>query len=367
MAGKFDHMSLLRTKLYRPAVPADHVHRTGLLKHLNRHPERPLVLVTAPAGFGKTTLVSCWMDECEQPSAWLSLDELDDDLRQFLSYLVAALQTVFPEALDKTEALTHAPTLPSQSVLATTLINELERIDQGFFIVLDDIHCIRDKAVYELLNLMLRHPPPSMQMVLVGRRDPSLPIASLRAKGLLTEMRMKELRFTVDEAKVFLTAAMGQAIDESLTTELVKKAEGWVTGLRLAVLVLRGQESPGSKLMFLKGTTRYVIDYLISEVLDHAPSDIRHLLLRTSILDRFCAPLCSEICETNEPHASNEINGHQFIDWLRENNLFIISPGRGKPMVPIPPPISGPAAPRIEAGKKTGRNCRYSFPGQPMV
>jgi ATP/maltotriose-dependent transcriptional regulator MalT len=318
-------MSILRTKLYRPKVPADHVHRTGLLKRLNQHLDRPLVLVSAPAGYGKSTLVSCWIDSCEQPGAWLSLDEGDDDVRQFLSYFVAALQTVFPEALNKTEALTHAPTLPSQSVLATTLINELERIDQSFFIVLDDIHCIRDKAVYELLNLMLRHPPPSMQMVLVGRRDPGLPIASLRAKGLLTELRMRELRFTVDEATSFLTAAMGQAVDESLTTELIKKAEGWVTGLRLAVLALHGRENPGSKLPLLTGTTRYVTDYLISEVLDHAPADIRHLLLRTSILNRFCAPLCSALCETNEPQASNEINGHKFIHWLCENNLFTIS------------------------------------------
>jgi len=317
-------LPLIRTKFHQPPVPADHVRRPELLDLLEKDRQRPLVLVSAPAGYGKSTLVSCWLECCQRPSAWLSLDESDNDLRQFLSYFVAAVQNIFPEAVRDTIALINAPNLSSASVLSATLINDLERIEQEFIVVLDDIHCIQEKAIHDFFNMILRHPSRSMQIVMIGRRDPVLSIAFLRGKGLLTEVRMRDLRFRVDESLEFLQAAMVQQIEESVAVELAEKSEGWVTGLRLAVLAMRGQDDPGLKLLELKGSTRYVLQYLFSEVLDHQPPSIRQFLLNTSILNRFCASLCNALCEAGETSADRDIEGEEFINWLQTNNLFLI-------------------------------------------
>ena len=315
---------MLRTKLYRPTIPADHLHRPELLKHLDKHPDRPLVLVSAPAGYGKSTLVSCWLEECGKPSVWFSLDESDDDLSQFFSCFVEALKTLFPWAFRDTMTLTQGTELPPVTVLVTSLLNDMDRIDTRFVVVLDDIHRIKKKAVSDFLNLMLHHPSPSMQLVLIGRRDPALSIASMRAKGVITELRMGDLRFSVDEASLFLQVSAGHSIGKELAAELVQKAEGWVTGLRLAVLAMRGQDDPGRKLLELKGTTPYVMDYLISEILDRQPVDKRNFILRTAILRRFCAPLCDAVMAAGEAPGGKSLNGQAFIDWLREQNLFII-------------------------------------------
>jgi len=316
---------LLRTKLHRPPVPADHLLRPELIERLENGRHQPVVLVSAPAGYGKSLLVSCWLEKCESPGAWLSLDQGDNDLQRFLSYLVASVQTIFPQAGSETQSLIDSATIPPLSILATTLVNELECIDQDFSLVLDDIHLIKEKTVHEFLNLMLRHPPRCLNLVLVGRRDPLVSISALRAAGLLTELRMWDLRFSIDESTKFLRAATDFEIEESTAAALAEKTEGWVTGLRLAVLAMRGQENPGRNLLKLKGTTRYVVDYLINEVLDRQPDGIRDYLLSTAILDRFCAPLCDALYETGGASAQSKINGRLFIDALQADNLFIIS------------------------------------------
>ena len=323
MSPKTTHPPVLRTKLYRPPVPTDHVHRIGLLERLEKNPQRPSVLVSAPAGYGKTTLVSCWLDACERRSAWLSLDERDNDLRRFVEHFVAAVQAAVPESVGDTAALVDSPTLPPMPVLATTLLNDLQRIEQDFIVALDDVHVIHDRTVHALLEMILRQPPRSMQLVLVGRRDPALPIASLRARGMLTELRMQDLLFSVDEATEFLQAAVREEIDEATAAELTRKAEGWVTGLRLAVLAMRGTEDPGRKPLELKGTARYVADFLVSEVLDRQPAGIRERLLNTSILHRFCAPLCDALFGADGTR-DREVDGQAFIHWLSENNLFVV-------------------------------------------
>lgn len=319
------HIPLLRTKLHRPPVPTDHLHRPELLERLDKGRHQPVILVSAPAGYGKSLLISCWLEKCERPGAWLSLDQGDNDLQRFLSYLVAAVHTIFPQAATETQLLIDSATLPPLAVLAATLVNELERVDHAFIIVLDDIHRIREKAVHEFLNLILHHPPRRMNLVLAGRRDPLISIATLRAGGLLTELRMWDLRFSIDESTKFLQAATNYEIEASTAAALAEKAEGWVTGLRLAVLAMRGQEDPGRELLKLKGTTRYVVDYLIKEVLDRQPAGIRDYLLRTAILDRFCAPLCDALCEADGTSAQCEIDGRAFLDGLQADNLFIIS------------------------------------------
>lgn len=315
---------LLRTKLYRPPAPADYVHRPLLLARLEKSSNQPLILVSAPAGYGKSTLVSCWLDACEKPSAWISLDESDNDLRQFLAYFTSALDSLFSEGVPDTVNLLKAPNLPPIPVLGTTLVNELDRMKQNFIVALDDIHRIREKSVHEFLDFLLRHPPRPMQLVMIGRRDPVLPIASLRARGLVTEIRMLNLAFSTDEGAGFLQAATEEHIQSATAEELVKKAEGWVTGLRLFVLAMRGREAPNPKILELKGTTRYIFDYLVSEVLDNQLPVIRHFLLHTALLDRFCVPLCDALVKSTENTGRPETDGWEFIRWLQQNNLFVI-------------------------------------------
>lgn len=316
---------IVKTKLYRPPCTEQYVCRAHLIDKLDRNRSRPLVLVSAPAGYGKTTLVSCWLEACERPSAWLSLDENDSDLRQFMSYFVAALQTLFPEKMSDTAALVWTPHLPPIPMLAVTLLNELDRIEQDFVVVLDNIQNIREKSVYEFLDFLLRHPPRSMQLVMVGRRDPAIPIAALRAKMLMTEIRMRDLQFNADEAAEFLQKIIGRHIEKSTAEAVVKKAEGWVTGLRLAALAMRGQDDIDRKMLELKGTTHYVTDYLVGEVLDNQPPDIRYCLLSTSILNRFSAPLCDALLQTDKTSATRGIDGQEFVNWLRNENMFVIS------------------------------------------
>jgi len=295
-----------------------------LLARLGAAARGSAILVSAPAGYGKSTLVSSWLEERDRLGAWVSLDESDNDLQRFLGYLVGAVETLFPDAVGDTHALIASPTLPPTPVVMATLVNELDRIEEEFILVLDDIHVVRDEAVRDCLGQILRRPPRSMQLVLVGRRDPVLPLASLRAKGRLTELRMRDLRFSAAEAVEFLRAASRQEIGQGTATEVAEKAEGWVTGLRLAVLAMRGMQDTGRRLLELKGTTRYVADYLVTEVLDRQPQGLREALLRTAILERFCAPLCDALVAPGETAARGAFDGQALIDWLLEGNLFTI-------------------------------------------
>lgn len=315
---------ILRSKLHQPPVPPDHVHRPELVGRLDKSIPQSLILVSAPAGYGKSTLVSCWLEASEKPGTWLSLDENDNELRQFLLGFVAAIQKVFPDAARETFALLDAPAVPPAKLLGITLTNELELVEQDFIIVLDDIHLVQSQVVLEFLNTLLRHPPLSMQLVLIGRRDPGIAISTLRGKGLLTEIRMRDLRFSVAEVKELLRLPMAQEIDETLAAELTDKSEGWVTGLRLSVLAMRGQDDPGQKLLELRGTTRYVMDYLLSELLENQSPAIQVCLLKSSILNGFCSSLFDTLRESDTAPGTEDIDGGMFVSWLLKNNLFII-------------------------------------------
>jgi len=319
------NIHLLHTKLHRPALPRDHVQRPRLLAQLDQSSGHPAILVSTPAGYGKSTLVSSWIAQGNRPGAWLSLDDRDDNMRQFLTYMVAAVHTIFPAAMRDIQTLIQSSSLPPAAVLAQTLINDLDRIEQEFIVVLDDIHKISGGEPTDILENVLRYPPRSMQMVLIGRRDPLLSIAALRAKGMLTELRMQNLRFSMDETASFINNAMGRAVGDPTITALAQKTEGWVTGLRLGALALRGMASPGVGLRQLKGTTRYVVDYLASEVLEHQTDEFRHLLLVTSILDRFCAPLCTALCDPECAPGGRKIDGSAFLTQAQNENLFLIA------------------------------------------
>lgn len=341
MAATGSGIPLLRTKIHRPAVDADHIHRPSLLARLNRHIHRPLTLISAPAGYGKSTLASCWLASVDVPGAWVSLDESDNDLRFFLAYFLAAVQSIFPGRLASTRTLLNAPTLPPASVLAQSLINELDELDSAFVLVLDDYHAIKEKAVHDMISELLRLPPATMHLVLLSRYEPPLPIASFRAHRQLTEIRARDLRFSRRETAAYLKQALGEAATEAAAARLEEKTEGWITGIHLAVLSL-GQlgESDGyvpgaagskrrdtidQRMNLLPGNNRYIMDYFIAEIFSRRSAQEKEMLLRTAILKQFSAGLCEAMGPDSRDGESPAMSGRDFIHWLGRSNLFLVA------------------------------------------
>jgi len=316
---------LLLTKLHRPLFPSDLVYRTKLMEQFQKCDHHPLTLVSAPAGYGKSTLVSSWLDECDHPHSWLSLDDGENDLRSFLSYFLSAVQKIFSDAVTKTMALVNAPNLPSLTKLAFSLANELDAIERQFILVLDDVHRVREKSVHDFLDILFKHPPRSMRMVIIGRRDPFLRLAALRAQGQLFEIRLNDLRFTEAETAAYLQQFFNKPVDHQSAVAWAKKTEGWVTGLRLAALSMKHRGEYRSLLPELQGGTQYVMEYLFNENLSHQPTDVRTYLLKTSILDRFCAPLCESLIGNTDESEEDKSSSWQLIRLLKQENLFIIS------------------------------------------
>jgi LuxR family maltose regulon positive regulatory protein len=317
---------ILRTKLHRPPVSADIIPRLRLIEQLEEGRQRAMTLISAPAGYGKSVLASQWLQVCGCPGAWVSLDEGDDDLRVFLTYLLAAIQELFPETPFQSQPLLRAAELPPAKILARYLLNDLDEVTEPFILVLDDYHHISNAAVRDLLVELLRHPSPMLHLALLSRRDPALPIGSLRAHGLLTEVSVEQLRFTPAETTTFLERVLRVPIDEETAAVLDARMEGWVTGLRLAAASLGHKEDVKRVLRGLKESPRYVTDYLIREVLSAVPPATARYLMATAILDRFCAPLCDALSLSTEELKEGEdpLNGEAFIEWLEETHLFVI-------------------------------------------
>lgn len=285
----------------------------------------PLTLVSAPAGYGKSTLVSCWLESRQEPSAWLSLDDADSDLRVFLSYVVAAVRTAFPDACAETQALLKALTLPPVSTLASCLANDLDAIGTPFVLVLDDYHRLNEPVVHELLSQLLKHPPRPLHLVISTRYDPPLPLSAMRAQGHVTEVRLRDLEFTRPEADAFLKKAVALSVSDRALANLQDVVEGWMVGLYLISLVLRHQDDPDSFLCGLRGSTQHVQDYLVTEVLATQPPVIQDQLMKTSVLDRFCAPLCDAVCTSGDGPGTADVRGEAFIELLEKNGLFSIA------------------------------------------
>ncbi|MGB5650568.1 MAG: response regulator, partial [Sedimenticolaceae bacterium] len=299
---------ILRTKLHRPPPPQDLVPRTRLLERLETGRVRPLTLVSAPAGYGKSMLVSSWLEKADWPSAWLSLDEADSEIRQFLGYFVAAVKSIFADACEQIEVLSNAPSLPSAGAVAAILANELDALTQPFFLVLDDYHRIHlSSPANDLLGQLLARPPFPLHLVIVCRRDPALPLASLRGKGQVTEVRMQDLRFSGEETRSLLQQHLKQGLSDKAIESLEREVEGWAVGLRMVTLALRRLEEPETFLKQVSGGIVQAQDYLIHEVIENQPAVIRNWLLKSAILDRFCAPLCDAICAQDSGTASSEL------------------------------------------------------------
>ena len=324
MAGETATIPLIPTKLHRPPVAGDHLHRQQLLDRLNQRRQRPLTLISASAGYGKTTLASCWLEACDIPGGWVSLDKNDNDLRMFTAYFIAAVARLFPGACRNTQALLNVPDLPPIEAFAASLIKELDRVEQPFILVLDDYYLIKETVVHTLLAEILRHPPKSLHLVIVGRWDPPLPISKLRAQGLVTEVRTQDLRLTVAETATFLERLLGIQIDTATAAALEKKTEGWVTGLRLAAISMRHRGNIDLKLLEPQVEAQYVMEYLLTEVFSQQPPEIRQYLLATAILDRFCGPLCEVVCAPVAEPFTGEMDGREFIAWLEKENMFLV-------------------------------------------
>ena len=299
--------------------------RVALLEHLERNQERPLTLISAPAGFGKSILASMWLERSALPGGWLSLDESDNDLHTFVSYMLAAIETAVPGASFETKNLLRSSSSAPPATLARHLLADLDQLETPFLLVLDDIHFIRDQSIFTFLETLLIHPTPVLHLMLVGRQDPPLPLASWRAYEHITEIRMHDLRFTSPETALYLSKMLQRDVSENVALEWTDKTEGWIVALRLAAFSLHYRPHSSSLAVPVPGDNQFLQEYLLTEVLARLPASLRSCLLKTAQLDRFCAPLCEAICTELQDNGFSRMNGEQFIDWLQESNLFLIS------------------------------------------
>ncbi len=324
------HHNLLLTKLHRPHLPHDLVERPRLVEQLNEGITFPLTLVCAPAGYGKTTLICAWLDKMAagpgegmpaMPAAWLSLDATESDLQRFIRYLIAAIRTVFPNACDESLTLLQATQQLPREVIHTTLCNDLAGLPGEMILVLDDYQFIRGKAVHLLLAELTRHWPSPLHLVLISRIDPPFPLATLRAKGIVREIRTQDLRFTTQETAAYMSRAQLAHLSESALLLLEERIEGWATGLHLAALSLRSAGSRESVLAVIANENADITDFLMDEVLSRQFPAIYSFLLQTSILDRFCASLCEAVIGD----VDSAWNARACLDWIERAELFLIS------------------------------------------
>jgi LuxR family maltose regulon positive regulatory protein len=337
-------ISLLKTKTYIPKANGKLVHRPRLTKRLIDSQESKLILISAPAGFGKTTLLVEWIQDLEPSVAWFSLDQNDNDLTRFLAYIILALQGINENFGLSTLEMLHSTKRPPTENILTYLINEAAEDLAPFILVLDDYHVITEKSVHDAINYLIDHLPPQAQVVLSTRSDPPWPISRLRARGELVELRAKDLRFTRQEAHQFLGKVLGFDLKEDELKALELRTEGWIVGLQMAALSLQGQDDISGFVKAFTGSNRFILDYLMEEVLERQTPAIQGFLLRTSVLERMSAPLCDTLAkgketgdwglETDEDADSNlqspisslqsQIFSQQILEHLEQNNLFII-------------------------------------------
>jgi LuxR family maltose regulon positive regulatory protein len=307
---------LLATKLNIPELRPELVSRTRLLDALNEGLRRKLTLVAAPAGYGKTTLLSEWVHQIDASVAWLSLDVYDNDLNRFMAYFLAALQTASPEISPGSWPSLPSPQRPSIEVMLTPLLNELSSLDSPVVLVLDDFHVIDVDLIYRVLSFMLEHLPAQLHLLIATRSDPRLPVAQLRAKGELVELRESDLRFNDQEISQFLENVINLNLPGEQITKLASRTEGWIAGLQLAAISMKGHENLDKFIQEFSGSHEYIVDYLTDEVLKNQPDELHKFLLETSILDRMCGPLCEAV--------TGQSNGQGTLEALRDAHLFVI-------------------------------------------
>ena len=309
--------AVIATKFFIPKPRPGMVARPRLISRLDNCLQCKVGILSASAGSGKTTLLGEWIAGCNQPVAWLSLDSSDSEPSRFLTYLVASIQTIYPTIGAGLTEVLQSPQLPPIELLLTNLLNELADIPEDFFLILDDYHVIDSLAVDQILAFLVEHVPPQLHLIISSREDPPLPLARLRAKGQLIEIRLADLRFTPDETTDFLNHGMHLNLTEQDIMALSARTEGWITGLQLAAISMQG-ENPVQFIHSFTGSHRYILDYLVEEVLQKQTQQIQQFLMQTSILDRFCAPLCGALLQLPASEAQTTLS------FLESTNLFII-------------------------------------------
>jgi len=285
---------------------------------------RKLTLISAPAGFGKTTLISEWAAGCGRLIAWVSLDGGDSDPVRFLTYMIAAIQTIQAGIGERPLAVLQSPQPPPTESILTTLINEITTIPDNFIFVLDDYHVIDSKPVDNALTFLIEHLPPQMHLVIATREDPKLPLSRLRVRNQLTELRAADLRFTPAEAAGFLNQVMGLDLSAEDIAALETRTEGWVAGLQLAAISMQGHSDTTSFIKSFTGSHYFVLDYLVEEVLQQQSESIRTFLLRTSILGRMCGSLCDTVLGSPSASGQETVSAQETLEYLERTNLFIV-------------------------------------------
>ncbi len=309
---------IINTKLFIPRLRSDLVVRSHLIDLLEAQVNRKLTLISAPAGFGKTTIINKWSVHADRAFAWVSLDEADNDSVRFLSYIIASLQTIIPEiGVGILNSLESAQS-PSIITILTRLVNEFALTQNDLVLVLDDYHVLDSSEIDEGLAFFIANQPPNLHIVIITREDPQLPLGRLRASGQLTELRAADLRFTTNDTEEFLSQTMGLKLSKDDVKALETRTEGWIAGLQLAALSLQGHPDKSQFIESFSGSNQYILDYLLEEVMQQQPEDVQRFLLCTSILDRLCGSLCDAIM----PDSPN--SGQEKLEYLARNNLFLI-------------------------------------------
>src|SRR6266508_1726576 len=307
---------LLSTKFGIPRIQRDLLARSHLVSSLEEATKRELVLVSTPAGFGKTTLLASWARNTERPVAWLSLDGDDNDPVRFWRYIIAAVDRVHKGIGEHTLSLFNALAQPTSNAVVTALVNELAALPDELVLIIDNYHLIESQAVHDSLTFLLDHLSPGMHVVISSRSDPPIPLARFRARGQLAELRAADLRFTLEESAALLQGIWGLNLPEESIAALEERTEGWVTGLQFAALSLRVSPDAARFIQGFKGSHRYVLDYLTEEVLEQQPDDVRSFLLETSILEQLSGPLCDALTGRHD--------GQEVLEYLERANLFLV-------------------------------------------
>jgi len=314
---------ILRSKLHPPPVASGVIGRARLARLAPLVATTPVTLISAPAGYGKSTLASQWLTALDGRSCWLSLDASDSDLRQFIAYLIAALQTVVPDCCRGIMGVVAMPDLPDPDMLAATFSNELEVLDASIVVVLDDYHLISGDVVHEFVETLLRHPPTNLHLVIAARRDPPLSLQKLRASGRLTEVRMQQLSFSAEETADLVRSILGDRAGTAAISTLHDRTEGWPAGLRLALLAASTHASDDF-VARLPSDTHAVRSYLLDEVLAQCSPALRIYLFSTAFLERFCASLAEAVVGVADDRASG-LTGSEFIRRIRDAGFFCIA------------------------------------------
>ena len=331
MTTAVSQLPLIRTKLRPPQTIADYLTRPRLSSLLEVALEGPLCLVSAPAGYGKTSLIAEWARPLPIAQVWIDLGEAESELPLFLTYLLTALEAIDSEIFSDTLSLLSNPREPEFEEFAVAIINALDDFGEPLLIVLDDYHLIKhDSAVHRLIDFLMKYPPVGLHLVLLTRRDPPINLSGMRAKGKLLEIRAQDLRFTEDETGAVLTAATGAALSSETVMELDSKIEGWAAGLRMAAMLIRRQENHEGFLSSLQGGIAQITEYLQDEVVSGLPAELKYCLLCSAIPDSFCSELLQAVLESDEEGVKRDAQVRLFVDFVEGDNLFTtaVDPGR---------------------------------------